>query len=213
MGAVSDPIEALNLSSRGQRLLRQVGCRTVADLLARWPDAIARAHGVGQGLMRELYDRLRKFLPDDLSKPATKKPRGRAIVPVPYTRQKQAFLANAEAAWARAANWKAKRTTGRRRALEKDRINFLRMLMQGMSGCQMAQKRQCTPAAIYARKRRLILSYVAHRTVLHQLPVDIQAFVLTEAKKYLAMRSIEAESGGRSSTVMADHGYSRPPFR
>ena len=47
MGGASGPIEALNLSPRGHRLLRRVGCRTVADLVAKWPDAIARVHGVG----------------------------------------------------------------------------------------------------------------------------------------------------------------------
>ena len=188
------PIERLELSAHTYDILRQAGCRTVDDVLTIWPDRILRLNGTGHRLMREVYDSLRKVIPNRSPLLLPDLFRGRVSVQVPYSSDKNIFLNNAMAQWEAciqkdreresASQKQMQRTLYEKGSLEDD-MEFLRMCRNGMALGEIAEKKKCSHAAVYARKRRLVVRYV-HPIRLQGLPSDLQEFVIQASQKYLS---------------------------
>ena len=91
-------INNLNLSPRAYRFLRRAGCYTIDDIVSKWPDPIYHFSGVGGVLMQEGYERVRPHVPN--LRPMSGFPSlSRAMVLVRYSKDRQTFLKNAQAAW------------------------------------------------------------------------------------------------------------------
>jgi hypothetical protein len=178
-GLADMPIEELHLSTLYLRLLKRAGCRTVDDVVRRWPHGLLRVNGIGPFLMRVLYERMRPLAPGLLPLPMLPRPRRRRRAHAPEVRENQL------------------------RALEEERIQVLSMLSRGMTGRQIAAEYRCSSPAVYARKRRLVLHY-AQPTYLERLPRALQDFVRNESKKLL-MRTL----GRRSTPAAHQSGALR----
>ena len=165
------PIEELRLSSRLLGILKRAGCRSVADVVTRWPTGILRINRIGPVLMEELHHTLVRLIPDLLPVPPSSRPRRRAVT-TPHSREHT------------------------RQGLERERIGILRLFMRGMTPRQIAEQHHCSPPAVYARKRRLLLHY-GQGPYLQRLPADLQDFVFAESKKLLI-------------ATLAHHPYSGP---
>lgn len=176
-GIADMPIEALHVSTLHLRLLKRAGCRTVDDVVSRWPTGLLRVNGIGPELMRVLYERLRHLVPHLHPLPPSPRPRRRALARQPVPRDH------------------------RLRRLEEERIEVLRMLWRGMTARQIATQRRCSSPAVYARKRRLVLHF-AQPTSLQRLPQNLQHFVLKEYEK-LQLRTLRRHSPIRHSHVEA----------
>lgn len=186
------PIKRLELSAHTYDILRQAGCRTVDDVLAIWPDRILQLNGTGHRFMREVYDSLRKAVPDRSSLLLPDFFRGRVSVQVPYSPDKNIFLNNAMAQWeaciqkdrAResASQRQMRRTLYENGSLEDD-MEFLRMCRDGMTLGEIARKKKRSHAAMHARKRRLIVRYL-HPIRLQRIPIELQEFVIQASQKY-----------------------------
>ena len=168
------PIEELPVSARLLGLLKRAGCRSVADVVTRWPVGIRRVNRIGPLSMRELHQTLTPLIPDILPVPQSSRPRRRALVTAPHFRDH------------------------RRRALEREQIGILRMFLRGMSTRQIAEQHHCPSPAVYARRRRLLLHYV-RRPYLQSLPKDLQGFVLAESKKFLIARLARHPQSGATT--------------
>ena len=186
-------IEGLNLSTRAYHLLRYAGCRTVDDVLAKWPDGILRINRAGHGFAGELYESLRRVVPNLSPVLPPNTVRKRVSVQVLYSIDQNTFLKNAMAKWKacvqedkkrRSSSRRKERSTEEKGSLQADDIEFLRMCMRGMTAGQIGQKRNCGSQAIYARKRRLVLRYV-HPNRLQQVPKDLQHFIVRASENYL----------------------------
>jgi hypothetical protein len=203
-------IEDMGVSPRVLRLLRRAACRTVADVVAKWPYEIARVSGVGAVVMQEIHERLSQLISNIQPIPNLWKPRRGATVSVSYSPDKQTFLGHAAVAWdARAEKERRealfvhrtrRRTSERRSILEAEQVQLLRYLMEGLTAEQVAALWHCSTSAIYARKQRLIRLY-APPTRLAQLPTDLQRFLLRESKKEPHRTPVQEARRGRSSPV------------
>jgi hypothetical protein len=187
------PIERLELSAHAYDILRQAGCRTVDDVLARWPERVLRLNGVGPRLVHEVYESLHKVVPNRASLWPSDVFRGRVSVQVPYSPDRNIFLNNAMAQWEacvqkdrereRGSRSQMQRTVYERASLEDD-IKFLSLWQRGMAPWRIAQEKKCSSAAVYARKRRLVVRY-AHPIRLQGLPPELREFVIQTSRKYV----------------------------
>ena len=75
--------------------------------------------------------------------------------------------------------------------------------MKGVTTRQMALERQCSPAAVYAMKRRLILCY-SQPSHHQQLRTDLQRFVAEAAKKWHASQASLGRGKGRPKIDTGD---------
>ena len=206
-------IEGLRLSTRAYHLLRHAGCRTVDDVLAKWPDSILRTHGAGHVFAREVWESLRRVVPHLSSVLPPNTVRKRVSVQVPYSRDQNTFLNNARAKWKAcvqedkdrqsAPRKRKERSSDEEGSVESKDFEFLRMCMRGMTAGQIGQKRNCDSKAVYTIKRRLVLRYV-HPNRLQQVPKDLQHFIVSTSENYL--KHVSTPRGNHESRI--NHGCS-----
>jgi hypothetical protein len=187
-------LEDLDWSPRTLRLLKRVGCRTIADVLAKWPYGIARVSGVGAVVMREIHERLGHLIVDVPPVPQLPRPRRGAVVSVPYIPDRQTFLEQAAAAWeARAEHERRQQAEGHRKqrersertsVVESQHIRLLRCFQEGLPIRAIAARWKCAETVLRAKRQRLIRQY-ARPPYLARLPEDLQRFILEESKRYM----------------------------